>query len=170
MNDEIITIGDRLDEIDQKIRTAIMSDKELIKLICSQSNDLKDILEDDLDNPSVFENKNIFFTVKDFNEAIQNSKCLIMEGIRVSGVSLSFIDVTFEFIILVHKDLQFLKNGKRRLFMIIRELSLLFLGKTGLGLGTTNLYTANTISDSPKDYVGFRVAFRVPEFKGTLGD
>ena len=117
---EVITLGRRLNDLNIKIQDKILSNEKLIKLLASKTNDLSDIRE--IDCPNDYVDKNIFFTIKNFEEAVSDSKNLMMMSFKVNSSTPQYANITIEFIILVHKDLQELKNGDGRLWMIIDEL------------------------------------------------
>ena len=121
---EVITLGRRLNDLNIKIQDKILSNEKLIKLLASKTNDLSDITE--VDCPNDYVDKNIFFTSKNFEEAVNDSKNLMMMSLKIDSSTPQYANITIEFIILVHKDLQELKNGDGRLWMIIDELCSLF--------------------------------------------
>ena len=106
---EVITLGRRLNDLNIKIQDKILSNEKLIKLLASKTNDLSDIKE--VDCPNDYVDKNIFFTIKNFEEAVSDSKNLMMMSFKVNSSTPQYANITIEFIILVHKDLQELKNG-----------------------------------------------------------
>ena len=163
---EVITLGRRLNDLNIKIQDKILSNEKLIKLLASKTNDLSDIKE--VDCPNDYVDKNIFFTIKNFDEAVNDSKNLMMMSIKVNSSTPQYANITIEFIILVHKDLQELKNGDGRLWMIIDELCSLFENQEIGTVGRLSLSTSTTVTP-PNDYVAFRMAFKCSDFKRNVG-
>ena len=112
--------------------------------------------------------KNIFFTIKNFEEAVSDSKNLMMMSFKINSSTPQYANITIEFIILVHKDLQELKNGDGRLWMIIDELCSLFENQEIGTVGRLSLSTATTVTP-PNDYVAFRMTFKCSDFKRNVG-
>ena len=163
---EVITLGRRLNDLNIKIQDKILSDEKLIKLLASKTNDLSDIKE--VDCPNDYVDKNIFFTIKNFEEAVSDSKNLMMMSFKINSSTPQYANITIEFIILVHKDLQELKNGDGRLWMIIDELCSLFENQEMGTVGRLSLSTATTVTP-PNDYVAFRITFKCSDFKRNVG-
>lgn len=155
-------LGYRLNEISLKIEEKILQDEELIKLLASIKDDLSDIKE--VDCPNDFVDKNIFFTIKDFNNAIQCSQNLLMESLIIRSTTPKTMVITAEFYILVHKDLQVLKNGNKRIWEIVDRLDYLFGEDNRMGIGETYLGQLNTVTP-PKDYVAMKLIFKFPDLK-----
>ena len=163
---EVITLGRRLNDLNIKIQDKILSNEKLIKLLASKTSDLSDIRE--VDCPNDYVDKNIFFTIKNFEEAVSDSKNLIMMSFKINSSTPQYANITIEFIILVHKDLQELKNGDGRLWMIIDELCSLFENQEIGTVGRLSLATSTTVTP-PNDYVAFRMAFKCSDFKRNVG-
>ena len=160
------TLGRRLNDLNIKFQDKILSYEKLIKLLVSISNDLSDIRE--VDCPNDYVDKNIFFTIKNFEEAVSDSKNLMMMSFKINSSTPQYANITIEFIILVHKDLQELKNGDGRLWMIIDELCSLFENQEIGTVGRLSLATSTTVTP-PNDYVAFRMAFKCSDFKRNVG-
>ena len=163
---EVITLGRRLNDLNIKIQDKILSNEKLIKLLASKTNDLSDIRK--IDCPNDYVDKNIFFTIKNFEEAVNDSKNLMMMSFKINSSTPQYANITIEFIILVHKDLQELKNGDGRLWMIIDELCSLFENQEIGTVGRLSLATSTTVTP-PNDYVAFRMAFKCSDFKRNVG-
>lgn len=165
-NNGTTTASDRLENIFQTVQDKILENEYLVALLASKTDDLSDI--ENIDCPSKYVNKNIFFTCKNFKDVVENVRNLLLVKFKTVNLSKEYYNITVEFIILVHNELEEMVDGKKRFTRIARQLELMFEGKRLGGIGEMvkgNMYDTT----APSGFRAFIVPFTISDFKRNIG-